>query len=79
MDNPLKKFFSNISVFNGSTSDNALGIDIGSSSIKVVEIKKKDGKAVLVTYGIIGLGPYAEIDMGRVTNLSVEKTVEALN
>ena len=79
MDNPLKKIFSNISAFGSKKSDSALGIDIGSSSIKVVEIKKKDGKAILSTYGIIGLGPYADIDAGRVTNLPVEKIVEALN
>ena len=79
MDNPLKNFFSNISVFGSNKGNNALGVDIGSSSIKVVEIKKKDGKAVLVTYGIIGLGPYAEVDIGRVTNLPVEKIIEALN
>ena len=79
MDNPLKKIFSNINIFSSTANDNVLGIDIGSSSIKVVEVKKKDGKAVLVTYGMIGLGPYADTDVGRVTNLPVEKISEALN
>ena len=79
MDNPLKKFFSNISTFSNNTNNSVLGIDIGSSSIKIVEVKKKDGKAVLVTYGMIGLGPYAELDIGRITNLPVEKITEALN
>ncbi len=79
MNNPFKDIFSNIKVFNKSSSDVALGIDIGSSSIKVVEIKKKDGKAVLVTYGMIGLGPYADLEAGKVTNLSAEKIIEALN
>ncbi len=79
MDNPLKKIFSSFSSFGSTTSNGALGIDIGSSSIKVVEIKKKEGKAVLSTYGMIGLGPYAELDLGRVTNLPVEKIIEALN
>ncbi len=79
MDNPFKDILSNIKAFGKGSGDTALGVDIGSSSIKVVQIKKKDGKAVLVTYGMIGLGPYAEMDMGRVTNLSVDKTVEALN
>ena len=79
MDNPLKKIFSNINIFSSTANDNVLGIDIGSSSIKVVEVKKKDGKAVLVTYGMIGLGPYADTDVGRVTNLPVEKITEALN
>lgn len=60
-------------------SDSAVGIDIGSSAIKVVEIKKRGGKAVLETYGAITLGSYAGIDAGRVTNLPVERIVEAVN
>ena len=79
MNNPFKDIFSNIKIFNESSSNSALGIDIGSSSIKIVEVKKKNGKAVLETYGIIGLGPYADLDVGRTTNLPVDKTVEALN
>ncbi len=79
MDNPLKGIFSNISLFKSSgTSEHALGIDVGSSSIKVVEIKKKGGKAALETYGVISLGPYADEDMGKVTNLPVEKVAEAI-
>ncbi len=78
MDNPFKKFFSSGNLFGGGGSDSAVGIDIGSSSIKVVEIKKKNGKAVLETYGAIALGPYADLDNGRVTNLPAEKIVEAL-
>jgi len=78
MDNPLKKFFSSLGMLGGSSGGNAVGIDIGSSSIKVVEIKRKGGKAMLETYGAIALGPYADLDIGRVTNLPIEKIVEAL-
>ena len=78
MDNPLKKIFSNINLLGGSSGGNAVGIDIGSSAIKVVEIKKKGGKAILETYGAIALGPYADLDIGRVTNLPPEKIAEAL-
>jgi type IV pilus assembly protein PilM len=81
MDNPLKKIFSDLSGsigLGGGGGDSAVGIDIGSSAIKVVEIKNKKGKAVLETYGSIALGPYADLDVGRVTNLPVEKTIEAL-
>lgn len=77
MDNPLKNIFSGVSLFGGS-SENAVGIDIGTSAIKVVEIRKKGGKAVLETYGAISLGPYADLDIGRVTNLPSDKVVEAL-
>ncbi|MEI6057532.1 MAG: type IV pilus assembly protein PilM [bacterium] len=55
-----------------------LGIDIGSSSIKVVEIKKKRGHAVLKTYGELALGPYASTEVGRATSLSPEKLAAAL-
>lgn len=55
-----------------------LGIDIGSSAVKVVQIKKKRGKIVLETYGELALGPYAGIEVGRATNLTPEKTAEAL-
>ena len=78
MDNPLKSILSNISRMVGGEDNSALGVDIGSSSIKVVEIKKKGGKAILETYGSIALGPYDNLDVGRVTNLSVEKTAEAM-
>ena len=78
MNNSVKNFFSSLNLFN-KKSDSAVGIDIGSSAIKVVEIKKRGGKAVLETYGAITLGSYAGIDAGRVTNLPVERIVEAVN
>ena len=55
-----------------------LGIDIGSSAIKVVQIKRKRGRAVLETYGELALGPYTGIEVGRSTNLPREKIIEAL-
>lgn len=59
-------------------SDEAVGIDIGSSSIKVVQLKKRNGKAVLETYGVLSLGPYAKQEVGTVTNLQVEDLSQAL-
>lgn len=56
----------------------ALGIDIGSSSIKVVQLKKKGGKAVLETYGELSLGPYGGSSIGQSTNLPTEKIVQAI-
>lgn len=78
MNNFLTNIFSGFSKIGNSGGDSAVGIDIGSSAIKVVEIKKKGGKAVLETYGAIALGPYADLDAGRVTNLPVEKVALAL-
>ncbi|MEI6580979.1 MAG: type IV pilus assembly protein PilM [bacterium] len=83
MDNPFKNIFSNlklsnVKIFESATGDSAVGIDIGSSSIKVVEIKRKKGKVVLETYGMISLGPYADIEIGRVTNLPADKIASAI-
>ena len=77
-NNIVKKIFGNIGCITLGGESTALGIDIGSSAIKVVEIKKKGGKAILETYGAIALGPYDDLDAGRVTNLSIEKVSEAL-
>lgn len=84
MDNSFKKIISEgwselSNIFNSNkNSESSLGIDIGSSSIKVVQLKKKNGKAILETYGALSLGPYAKTDIGTVTNLSVEDVSLAL-
>ncbi|MBU6427337.1 type IV pilus assembly protein PilM [Patescibacteria group bacterium] len=67
-------FFS--SIFKKEIS--VLGLDIGSSAIKVVQLKKKRGRAVLETYGELALGPYAGVEIGRATSLPIDKTVEAV-
>ena len=64
------------SFFKKETS--VLGIDIGSSSIKVVQIKKKRGRAVLETYGELALGPYASTEVGRAVALQNDKLIEAV-
>ena len=66
------------SAFSSDQNKSVLGIDIGSSSIKVVEIKKKHGRAVLKTYGELALGPYASTEVGRATSLQPDKIAEAL-
>src|SRR3989338_11452747 len=78
MSTLFKKIFGNMSNLLGGEEHNAVGIDIGSSAIKVIEIKKRGGKAILETYGAIALGPYADLDAGRVTNLPIEKVCQAL-
>jgi len=76
MANLIKKI---IELFKTNTSGSVIGIDFGSSAIKVVQLKSKNGRAVLETYGSISLGPYDELDVGQTTNLSVDKLSEALN
>jgi len=55
-----------------------LGIDIGSSSAKIVQMRAAHGAAILETYGEIALGPYAGQPIGKVVKLTPEKTAEAL-
>jgi type IV pilus assembly protein PilM len=75
MANPISDIFNS---FFAPKDTKVLGIDIGSSSIKVVQLKKQGGKAVLETYGEIALGPYAGTDLGRATVLSADKLSEAV-
>lgn len=62
----------------GNKKTSVLGIDIGSSSIKVVQLGKKKGKAVLETYGELALGPYGGVEIGRAVKLQPDKLMEAL-
>jgi len=68
----LEKFASNKEI------QNAVGVDIGSSAIKVVQIKRKHNKALLETYGTLALGPYANLEVGNTTNLDSDNIAKAL-
>jgi len=56
-----------------------LGVDIGTSAIKIVQIKNQGGKVVLENYGALALGPYANLEPGQAAGLSKEKIIEAIN
>ncbi|MDO8729298.1 MAG: pilus assembly protein PilM [bacterium] len=71
-------FFSNLSKFFNKDEAVALGIDIGSSAIKIVQLKKKNGQAVLETYGELALGPYAGLGIGQAVALAPDKIAQAL-
>lgn len=71
----IREFFSS---FFQKKSDSVLGIDIGSSAIKVVQLKRKEGRAVLETYGELSLGPYTGKVVGQATKPSEEQLAEAL-
>lgn len=65
------------SFFNKEDSS-VLGVDIGSSAIKLIQLKKKNGQAVLETYGELALGPYAGATIGQAVALPPEKIAQAL-
>ena len=72
----LGKLFSEIS--KGSNSSRVLGIDIGSSSIKVVEVQNRDEVLSLTTYGEIQLGPYTGKEVGQSVALDPKQEQQAL-
>lgn len=66
------------SIFSREHPLRVVGIDIGESSIKIVELGKSDEKAVLHNYGEIALGPRTGSSVGQATNLPPEKIADAL-
>ncbi len=73
----LSNFFSAFASKSGDTS-RVVGIDIGSSSMKVVEIQDRDGVLTLTTYGEIQIGPYANHAIGESTVLDAKQEQQAL-
>lgn len=74
-------FFSKISSpskNNNSKRNGVVGIDIGSSSIKVVELQDRKGVATLTTYGELQLGPYSGKFVGESVFLDQQQEQEAL-
>lgn len=55
-----------------------LGIDIGASSIKIVQLRKEKERAVLETYGELALAKYGNVETGKPVRLLETKLTEAL-
>ncbi len=72
----MASFLSNLL---GKKTPSVIGIDIGSSSIKIVQLRKKGSQALLETYGELSLGPYAGVSVGQSTNLPQDKIISALH
>jgi len=75
--NLLNNIFSSIHQNNAGEAG-VVGIDIGSSSIKVVELQERKGVVTLATYGEIQLGPYAAKQIGQSVTLDQKQEQEAL-
>ena len=76
----MKDMFSGLG---GGNPDAFVGIDIGSSFIKIVQLKKEHGHIVLETYGEVALGPYENNDeqehfAGELTSMGPEQMAEAI-
>jgi len=66
------------SLFGKRSTNSAVGVDIGSSSIKAVQLRLDKETAVLETYGEIALAPYDNKPVGKAVRLSPEQTGDAL-
>src|SRR6185436_1183412 len=73
----LGNIFKNIN-FGGGKEASVLGIDIGASSAKIVQLRASKGSAILETYGEIALGPYGQQPIGKAVKLTPEKIGDAL-
>lgn len=62
----------------GEGTGRSVGIDIGASAIKVVELKNVNDTITLSTYGELDIGPHLEQDLGAIVKLEPEKMTEAL-
>jgi type IV pilus assembly protein PilM len=54
-----------------------IGVDVGASSIKIVQLHEQKGNPVLDTYGELQLGPYDGVDIGRTVRLRPDRLIEA--
>jgi type IV pilus assembly protein PilM len=62
----------------GQDTSRVVGIDIGSSSMKVVEVQNRNNVLTLSTYGEIQLGPYANHAVGEAIPLDAKQEQQAL-
>jgi type IV pilus assembly protein PilM len=55
-----------------------LGIDFGSSSVKLVQVRLSDERAILETYGELATGPYIAKSIGQGVQLSGKNATELI-
>lgn len=74
----LSKIFSSFGTSQRSRTNRAVGIDIGSSSVKVVELEERENILTLTTYGETQLGPYGGKSVGESVIFDAQKEQQAL-
>ncbi|MFH1979056.1 MAG: type IV pilus assembly protein PilM [Patescibacteria group bacterium] len=76
-----KTFFSKIfpkGVKFWARTQSVVGIDIGSTSVKMVQLRKEKEQAILETYGELAGGPYVGKAIGQISQLSEDVAVDML-
>ena len=61
----IKNIFTSFQKSVKSSPKRVVGIDVGASSIKVVEVEQTEKAITLRTYGELQLGPYADKGLGE--------------
>lgn len=77
----MPNFFSRLFKFGGSSGqnkDSIIAVDFGSSSAKVLQLRKEKGRIILETYGELFTGPYVGMAVGQAVNLGMDKMAEVL-
>lgn len=73
--NKLKSLFG--AEFKKGNEGPIVGVDVGASSIKLVQIHMEKEVPTLDTYGELQLGPYDNTDIGRAVSLPLQRSTEA--
>lgn len=68
----VKDLFGKVKMGNHPAGNSVVGIDIGSSSVKAVQLRKEGGRAILETYGELATGPYDDRSIGQAASLNPE-------
>ena len=76
-------FFKQISLSKGlalfkKKPPSVLGVDLGSSSLKMVQVRKENERALLETYGELASGPYGGLEVGKSVRLVADKVQEMI-
>lgn len=79
MATDFKSLLGSLTSFLGKgATPSIVGVDIGSSALKVVQLKQEKGRIVLETYGEISLASYENKYPGELTNLTTDQLAQAL-
>lgn len=79
---PLSSFFEKLSPerlrFLFGEDTHVAGLDIGSSSVKLVQLRAEKERAILETYGEVAFGPYKKESVGRVVPMPEDRMSEVI-
>jgi len=74
----LSNVFSSLQKAAPSLVQQVIGIDIGSSAVKIVQLERSEQAPILKTYGSIELGPYLDLPAGKSIDTNQEILTKAI-